>query len=70
VVVLDDPKVEEVRRLIGVARELSKSLVVEYAGKTTPENVREYAAAGAQLISVQCLTNAPAMDIGFRVQPF
>jgi nicotinate-nucleotide pyrophosphorylase (carboxylating) len=70
VVVLDDPKVEEVRRLIGVARELDKSVLIEYSGKTTPANVREYAEAGAQLISVESLTNAPAMNISFQVQPF
>jgi nicotinate-nucleotide pyrophosphorylase len=45
-------------------------VVVECAGKITPENVREYAEAGAQLISIQSLTNAPATDITFKIQPF
>ena len=70
VVVLEDLKAEEVRQLAGIAKELSKSVVIEYSGKTTPANVREYAEAGAQLISVESLTSAPAMNIAFRVQPF
>jgi nicotinate-nucleotide pyrophosphorylase (carboxylating) len=70
VLVLDDLTSEEVGRLVIVARELSQSVVIECAGKFTPENVREYAEAGAQLISIESLTNAPAMDITFKVQPF
>jgi nicotinate-nucleotide pyrophosphorylase (carboxylating) len=70
VIVLEDLMAEEVRRLTGVTKELSESVMIEYAGKTTPTNVREYAEAGAQLISVESLTSAPAMNIAFRVQPF
>jgi nicotinate-nucleotide pyrophosphorylase (carboxylating) len=70
VAVLEDFKVEEVKRLAHIARELSKSVVIEYSGKTTPANVREYAEAGAQLIRVESLSSAPAMNIAFRVQPF
>ena len=70
VVVLEDLKPEEFQRLAHVAKELDKSVLIEYSGKTTPTNVREYAEAGAQLISVESLTNAPAMNISFQVQPF
>jgi nicotinate-nucleotide pyrophosphorylase (carboxylating) len=70
IVVLEDLNVDEFRRLVGVARELSQSVVIEYSGKTTPENVREFAEAGAQLISVESLTSAPAANISFKVQPF
>lgn len=70
IVVLEDLNVEEFRRLVGIARELSKSVVIEYSGKTAPANVREYAEAGAQLISVESLTSAPAANISFKVQPF
>jgi nicotinate-nucleotide pyrophosphorylase (carboxylating) len=70
VVALEDLVIDEFRRLAGVARELSKSVVIEYTGKISAENVREYAEAGAQLISVESLTSAPAMNITFRVQPF
>src|SRR5262249_53170821 len=70
-IVIEDPSATELARLGGVARELSSSVVIECSGKITPANVREYAAAGAQLIRVETLTNgAPAMDISFRVQPF
>jgi len=67
VVVLEDLTIEEFARLAEIAKE---SVLIEYAGKTTPENVREYAEAGANLISVESLTSAPAMNISFRVQPF
>ena len=70
VLVLEDLKAEELAQLVRIARELSKSAVIEYSGKTTPANVREYAEAGAQLISVESLTSAPAMNISFRVQPY
>jgi nicotinate-nucleotide pyrophosphorylase (carboxylating) len=70
VLVLDELKVEEVSRLVRIARDLSESVVIEYSGRTTPANVREYAEAGAQLISVEALTSAPAMNISFKVQPF
>ena len=68
---LESASADEVKRLSGVARELSQSVVIECSGKITPQNVREYAEAGAQLIRVEALTNAaPAMSISFRVQPF
>ena len=70
IVVLEDLNVDEFRRLLGIARELSQAVVIEYSGKTTPSNVREFAEAGAQLISVESLTSAPAANISFKVQPF
>ena len=70
VVVLEHLEVEEFRQLAGTAKQLSNSVVIEYSGKTTPANVRDYAEAGAQLISVESLTSAPAMNITFKVQPF
>jgi len=70
VIVLEDFTAEDVRRLAGIAKELSESVVIEYSGKATLANVREYAEAGAQLISVESLTSAPAMNISFRVQPY
>ena len=70
IVVLEDLNVDEFRRLVGIARELSQAVVIEYSGKTTPASVREFAEAGAQLISVESLTSAPAANISFKVQPF
>jgi nicotinate-nucleotide pyrophosphorylase (carboxylating) len=70
VVVIEDLDAQEVGRLVGVAKNLSGSVIVECSGKITRENVREYAETGVQLINVESLTNAPAMNISFRVQPF
>lgn len=71
VIVLESLSADDVKRLSGIARELSNSVVIECSGKITPQNVREYAEAGAQLICIEALTNAaPAMNITFRVQPF
>ena len=70
VVTLEELTTEEFRRLAGIAKELSPSVVIEYTGKISAANVREYAEAGAQLISVESLTSAPAMNITFKVQPF
>lgn len=68
VVVLENSN--DFSRQAGIVRNLSESVVIECTGRFTPESVRDYAEAGAQLISVEALTNAPAMNIGFRVQPF
>ena len=58
-------------QLAGVARQFSSAVSIECAGKITPENVREYVEAGAQLVRVEALTNtAPSANISFRVQPF
>jgi nicotinate-nucleotide pyrophosphorylase (carboxylating) len=71
VVVIRDLSSTEFARLAGIARELSKSVAIECAGKITTANVREYADGGAQLIRVEALTSsAAAMSISFNVQPF
>lgn len=71
VIMLETGSADEVKRLSGIAKELSSLVVIECSGKIRPQNVREYAEAGAQLIRIEALTSsAPAMDISFRVQPF
>ena len=70
-IVIADASPEGFGKLAAIARELSSVVAIECSGKITPANVREYAEAGAQLIRVEALTSAaPAMSIGFRVQPF
>jgi nicotinate-nucleotide pyrophosphorylase (carboxylating) len=70
-IVIENVAAEGFARLAGAARQLSSTVSIEYEGKIAPENVREYADAGAQLIRVEALTNAaPAANISFRVQPF
>jgi nicotinate-nucleotide pyrophosphorylase (carboxylating) len=71
VIVITDASSQEFGKLAVIARESSSSVAIECSGKVTPENVREYADAGAQLIRIEALTSAAqAMSISFRVQPF
>jgi nicotinate-nucleotide pyrophosphorylase (carboxylating) len=71
VIVIEGLDVEQFGRLAGISRDLSKSVSIACSGKITPENVREYADAGAQLIRIEALTSAAAAaDISFQVQPF
>jgi len=66
---LSDLPAEEVARLVTMAREISPSVTLEYSGNITLENVRSYAEAGADLISVGALTNAArAMNLSFQMQ--
>ena len=62
---------EEVARLTSLARDLSPTITIEYSGNITLENVRAYAEAGADMISIDALTNSTrAMNVSFQVQPF
>lgn len=71
VIVIEDLEASALAPLAALARELSSSIAIECAGKITPENAREYAEAGAQLLRVEALTGAAqAADISFKVQPF
>jgi len=68
VVMLNGMSADEVKRLVAVAQ---GAAVIECSGAITPQNVREYAEAGARLIRVEALTNAAsAMKITFNVQSF
>jgi nicotinate-nucleotide pyrophosphorylase (carboxylating) len=71
VIVIEGLEAAEFGRLAGIARELSTSVAIECTGKMTPDNVRQYAEAGAQLLRIEALTSAAAAaDISFKVQPF
>ncbi|HKV34236.1 MAG TPA: carboxylating nicotinate-nucleotide diphosphorylase [Pyrinomonadaceae bacterium] len=71
VIMFDGVSADELKRLGTVAKEISASVMIEYSGQVTPENVREYAEAGAQLIRIEALTSsAPATKIAFNVQTF
>lgn len=71
VIMFDGLVADELKRLAAVAKGLSESVMIEYSGLVTPENVREYAEAGAQLIRIEELTSsAPATKIAFKVQTF
>jgi nicotinate-nucleotide pyrophosphorylase (carboxylating) len=69
VLLLTDLSVEEVARLVTMARELSPAVTIECSGTIALENVRSYAEAGADLISIGALTNsARAMNLSFQMQ--
>ena len=70
-IVIQDQNPTEFARLAAIARELSSVITIEYAGRITPEEARDYAKADADLIRIEALTSAaPAMNISFNVQPF
>jgi nicotinate-nucleotide pyrophosphorylase (carboxylating) len=69
ILLLDNLTPEETTRLVGIARELGPRVTLESSGGITLENVRAYAEAGVDLISIGALTHsARAMDISFKIQ--
>ena len=70
ILLLDNQTPEETARLVLVARELEPGILLESSGGITLANVRAYAEAGVDLISVGALTHsARAVDISFKIQP-
>lgn len=69
ILLLDNLSPEETARMVEVARGLDPQVTLESSGGITLENVRAYAEAGIDLISVGALTHsARAMDISFKIQ--
>jgi nicotinate-nucleotide pyrophosphorylase (carboxylating) len=69
IVLLDNLTPEETARMVSLARELAPKITLESSGGITLENVRAYALAGVDLISIGALTHsARAMDISFKIQ--
>jgi nicotinate-nucleotide pyrophosphorylase (carboxylating) len=69
IVMLDNRTPEETKLLVEIARELSPSVILESSGGINLSNVREYAEAGVDLISIGAITHsARAMDISFKIQ--
>ncbi len=70
ILLLDNQTPAETSRLVNLARELSPNVLLESSGGITLENVRAYAEAGVDLISIGALTHsARAMDISFKIKP-
>lgn len=66
---LDNTTPSEAVRLVELARGLRPGCVLELSGGVTLENVRAYASAGADYISVGALTHsAPAADLSLLVE--
>jgi nicotinate-nucleotide pyrophosphorylase (carboxylating) len=69
ILLLDNRTPEETAQLVRLARELRPEITLETSGGVTIENVRAYAEAGVDIISVGALTHsARAMDISFKIQ--
>jgi nicotinate-nucleotide pyrophosphorylase (carboxylating) len=69
ILLLDNLSPEETARMAGVARALAPQVLLESSGGITLDNVRAYAEAGIDLISIGALTHsARAMDISFKIQ--
>jgi nicotinate-nucleotide pyrophosphorylase (carboxylating) len=69
IILLDNLSPEETARMVGIARALDPKVTLESSGGITLENVRAYAEAGVDLISIGALTHsARAMDISFKIQ--
>lgn len=69
IVMLDNQTPEETKQLVEIARELSPSIILESSGGINLLNVRAYAEAGVDLISIGAITHsARAMDISFKIQ--
>ncbi|HKP73728.1 MAG TPA: carboxylating nicotinate-nucleotide diphosphorylase [Pyrinomonadaceae bacterium] len=70
ILLLDNLTPDETRAMVELARGLSSVVLLEASGGIRLENVRDYAEAGVDLISVGALTHsARAMDISFKIQP-
>lgn len=70
VVLFEGLPAEEVGNLITIAKATSATVSFECSGNITLENVRAYADAGANVISLGVLRNSPpAMDVSFVIQP-
>ncbi|MFL6256452.1 MAG: carboxylating nicotinate-nucleotide diphosphorylase [Pyrinomonadaceae bacterium] len=69
ILLIDNQTPEETQRLVEIARGLKPDILLESSGGITLENVRAYAEAGVDLISIGALTHsARAVDISFKIQ--
>jgi nicotinate-nucleotide pyrophosphorylase (carboxylating) len=69
ILLLDNLTPDETARLVKISKGLLPSILLESSGGITLENVRQYAEAGVDLISIGALTHsARAKDISFKIQ--
>ena len=69
-ILIDNQTPETVARFCRIARERAKPPSIEASGNIRLENVRAYALAGAQAISVGALTHSvTAADISLEIEP-
>jgi nicotinate-nucleotide pyrophosphorylase (carboxylating) len=69
-VLLDNMTPQQVREAVELVSGLGRPIPLEASGGITLENVREYAMAGVNFISVGALTHSVhAVDLSMRIQP-
>lgn len=69
IILLDNMTPEGVREAVIVARSRNREILLEASGGITLENVRLYAEAGVDWISVGALTHsAPAVDLSLEIE--
>lgn len=69
IILLDNQTPEATRQMVELARGLKPEVTLESSGGISIENVRAYAEAGVDLISIGALTHsARAVDISFKIQ--
>ena len=69
-VLLDNMTPNQVRQAVELVSGLERRIPLEASGGITLENVREYAIAGVNFISVGALTHSVhAVDLSMRIQP-
>jgi nicotinate-nucleotide pyrophosphorylase (carboxylating) len=69
-VLLDNMTPHQVRQAVELVSGLERRIPLEASGGITLENVREYAMAGVNFISVGALTHSVhAVDLSMRIQP-
>jgi nicotinate-nucleotide pyrophosphorylase (carboxylating) len=69
-VLLDNMTPDQVRQAVELVSGLERRIPLEASGGITLENVREYAIAGVNFISVGALTHSVhAVDLSMRIQP-
>jgi nicotinate-nucleotide pyrophosphorylase (carboxylating) len=71
-VLLDNMKPDMVRQAVALVRADPRGgkVLVEASGGITLDNVREFAEAGVDWVSIGALTHsAPAVDMSFKIQP-
>jgi nicotinate-nucleotide pyrophosphorylase (carboxylating) len=70
ILMLDNMSPKEVEQTISTLSEmeLRGSIIIEISGGVTPENLKTYAATGADVISMGLLTHSPkALDINLKI---
>ncbi len=70
VILLDNMTPVQTAACVGIVRESGKQILTEASGGITLANVRSYAEAGVDWISIGALTHStPSVDLSFEIEP-